>query len=171
MSKIELLKDGVVYNTILASAEFADMYFSGSWRYALGSGPAPTVVPLLKRQEQKWEQIKQERDRRKYLGIKVDNHWFHSDDPSRIQQIALRMLGESIPVGLQWKTLTLQVPPAFVEMTPALASGIFIGTILSDAAVFAAAELHKVTMEALTNPEDYDYSNNWPLSIEDELLY
>lgn len=114
-----------------------------------------------------WERIKQERDRRKYLGVKVGAHWFHSDDPSRIQQLALAMMGNAIPPGLMWKTLTTTPPPVFVEMTPALAQGIFQSTAASDAAVFAAAEAHRIAMEASDTPESYDFSGGWPVSIED----
>lgn len=114
-----------------------------------------------------WERIKTELDRRKYLGVKVGAHWFHSDDPSRIQQLALAMMGNAIPAGLQWKTLTTTPPPVFVEMTPALAQGIFMATAASDVAIFAAAETHRVAMEAMSDPENYDCSGGWPARIED----
>lgn len=130
---------------------------------------AARAVPLEQRQNEAWERIKRERDRRKYLGVKVGQHWFHSDDSSRIQQIALAMMGASIPAGLMWKVLTLTPPPVFVEMTPALAQGIFQATAASDAAIFAAAETHRVAMEAMPDPENYDCTTGWPASIEDEL--
>lgn len=117
---------------------------------------------------QKWESIKAERDRRKYLGVKVGSHWYHSDDPSRIQQLALVLMGNSIPAGLMWKTLTLTPPPVFVEMTPALAQGIFQATAASDAAIFAVAENHRIAMEASPDPSGYDFSTGWPVSIEEE---
>ena len=116
---------------------------------------------------QAWERIKAERDRRKYLGVKVGAHWFHSDDSSRIQQLALVMMGSAIPAGLMWKSLTLTPPPVFVEMTPALASSIFQATAAQDAAIFAAAEAHRVAMEASSSPQDYDCSGGWPVSIGD----
>lgn len=127
---------------------------------------ASAKAPIIAR-EQKWEAIKAERDRRKFLGVKVGSHWFHSDDSSRIQQLALAMMGSSIPAGLQWKTLTLSPPPVFVEMTPALAQGIFQATAASDAAIFAAAETHRNAMEASADPSAYDFSTGWPASIED----
>ena len=139
----------------------------GAW-VVLPEYPVPPTIPLLQRQTEAWERIKQERDRRKYLGVKVGAHWFHSDDPSRIQQLALAMMGNAIPAGLQWKTLTLTPPPVFVNMTQALAQGIFTATAASDAAIFAAAETHRVAMEAISDPENYDCSGGWPASIEDE---
>lgn len=99
----------------------------------------------------------------------IDRDWFHSDDSSRIQQLALSMMGNSIPAGLMWKTLTLTPPPVFVEMTPALAQGIFQATAASDAAIFAAAEVHRIAMEASDTPETYDFSSGWPVSIEDNI--
>lgn len=127
----------------------------------------PTPLPLADRQAAAWGRIKHERDRRKYLGVKVGQHWFHSDDPSRIQQLALAMMGASIPAGLMWKTLTTTPPPVFVEMTPALAQGIFTATAASDAAIFSAAEAHRMAMEASATPESYDCTGGWPVSIED----
>ena len=126
----------------------------------------PPEAPLLERQAAAWERIKQERDRRKSLGVKVGQHWYHSDADSRIQQISLFVMGASVP-PIQWKTLTTSPPPVFVTMTPALAAGIFQGTAASDAAVFAAAEAHRVAMEASSTPESYDFSVGWPESIED----
>ena len=119
--------------------------------------------------EAAWERIKAERDRRKFAGVKVSNHWFHSDDSSRIQQLALVMMGASIPPGLQWKTLTLSSPPVFVEMTQALAQQVFQATAAQDAAIFAAAETHRIAMEVSSSPQDYDCTGGWPVSIKDEL--
>lgn len=113
-----------------------------------------------------WERIKHERDRRKSLGVKVGEHWYHSDADSRIQQISLFVMGAAVP-PVQWKTLTTSPPPVFVTMTQAIAGGIFQNTAASDAAVFAAAEMHRVAMEASSTPESYDYSGGWPVSIED----
>ncbi len=116
-----------------------------------------------------WERIKAERDRRKYLGVKVGANWFHSDDASRIQQVSLVLMGQAMPVGIQWKTLTSTPPPVFVTMTPALALSIFNATAASDVAIFAAAEAHRVAMEAAADPGSYDFSAGWPHSIEDEI--
>ena len=138
----------------------------GAW-VVLPEYPVPPAIPLLQRQTEAWERIKHERDRRKYLGVKVGAHWFHSDDSSRIQQLSLFVMGAAVP-PVQWKTLTLSPPPVFVTMTQAIAAGIFQATAASDAAVFAAAEVHRLAMEASSTPENYDISSGWPASIEDE---
>lgn len=138
------------------------------WLSQNGKFLAPPSAPLTDRQIAAWERIKTERDRRKSLGVKVGTHWFHSDDPSRVQQLALAMMGAAIPAGLQWKTLTLTPDSVFVEMTPALAQSIFQATAASDTAIFAAAETHRLAMEASGSPESYDCNAGWPASIEDE---
>lgn len=105
-----------------------------------------------------WEAIKTERDRRKAGGVKVSAKWFHSDDASRIQQLALVMMGGGLPAGLQWKTMD----GSFITMTPALAQQVFTGQAASDQTIFAVAEQHRVAMEASADPASYDYSTGWP---------
>ena len=150
----------------IAPALSAKGEYEQQWE-VLELSPEQAAANLAAARAQKWEAIKAERDRRKYLGVKVGAHWFHSDDPSRIQQLALAMMGNAIPAGLMWKTLTTTPPPVFVEMTPALAQGIFQATAASDAAIFAAAETHRNAMEASADPSTYDFSTGWPASIED----
>ena len=127
----------------------------------------PEPIPLTERQAAVWEAIKFERERRTSLGVKVGSHWFHSDQQSRTQQLGLVLLGANIPAGLQWKTLTTTPPPVFVTMTPALAQNIVAATAASDAAIFMAAEQHRIALESSSDPENYDFSVGWPTSIED----
>lgn len=127
----------------------------------------PEPTPLADRQAAAWERIKTERDRRAGLGVKVGQHWFHSDQKSRTQQLGLVLLGANIPADLQWKTLTLTPPPVFVPMTQQLAQAIVSATAASDTAIFTAAEAHRAAMEASAAPQDYDFSVGWPTSIED----
>ena len=128
----------------------------------------PEPAPLADRQAAAWERIMMERDRRASLGVKVGSHWFHSDQKSRTQQLGLVLLGANVPAGLQWKTLTTTPPPVFVTMTPALAQNIVAATAASDAAIFTAAEQHRIALESSSDPENYDFSVGWPTSIEDE---
>lgn len=137
-----------------------------------GNVPLPAdLPPIADRKATVWERIKAERDRRAALGVKVGVHWFHSDPKSRTQQLGLvlqGLLGQPIPPGLQWKTLTFTPPPVFVTMTSALAVNIVQATAASDTAVFTAAEVHRMAMEASVAPQDYDFSTGWPVSIEEE---
>ncbi len=138
-------------------------WVSGDLLYGDPGRALVLVGDLLARQAMVWESIKAERDRRKWSGVKVGANWFHSDDPSRIQILALDLKG--VPPGLYWKTLTLTPPPVFVLMTAALADQISLAIMASDAAIFQVAEVHRMTMEASGAPELYDYSGNWPPGI------
>ena len=140
-------------------------WFGNSWE-VLAAYPEIQVAPLAQRQAAAWERIKAERDRRKVLGVKVGAHWYHSDADSRIQQLSLFVMGAAVP-AIQWKTLTASGAPVFVTMTQALAAGIFQATAASDAAVFGAAEAHRVGMEASSTPETYDFSGGWPVAFGD----
>lgn len=117
--------------------------------------PAATKAEL---QAAAWDRIKADRDRRKAGGVKVGAKWFHSDDGSRIQQMGLVMMGAGIPANLQWKTMD----GSFITMTQALATSVFGAVVANDQAIFAAAERHRVAMEASADPAVYDYSTDWP---------
>lgn len=106
----------------------------------------------------KWEEIKAERDRRKFNGVKIGTNWFHSDDTSRIQQIGLLLMGASMPAGIMWKTMT----DTFVQMTPTLAQQIFQAVGAQDMEIFAKAEYHRAMMNASPIPSTYDFSAGWP---------
>lgn len=116
-----------------------------------------------------WEAIKAERDRRITGGVKVPltvdgvtkDYWFHSDDISRIQQLALVILGGNVP-AIQWKTMSGE----FVTLDQAKVQAVFQASISSDAAKFQVAEQHKAQMLASANPEDYDFSGGWPAIYE-----
>lgn len=110
-----------------------------------------------------WTDIKTERDRRTTTGgykVTVDGtaKWFHSDASSRIQQLALFQLGDSIPSDLQWKTMD----GSFVTMTKELAGLIVVHASMSDQAIFEVAETHKAAALASSDPASYDYSTWWP---------
>lgn len=123
---------------------------------------------LARAREAAWEAIEAERDRRAGLGVKVGQHWFHSDQKSRTQQLGLVLLGANISAGLQWKTLTLTPSTVFVVMTQQLAQAIVSATAASDTAIFTAAEVHRIAVESSTAPQNYDFSTGWPTSIEEE---
>lgn len=118
--------------------------------------PAPTPDEA---KAAKWQAIKADRDRRTDTGgYLVGTKWFHSDQKSRSQQLGLVLLGFSIPVDLQWKTMD----GSFIGMTPTLAQQILGAAAGSDQAIFSVAETHKAAMEASTDPASYDFSTGWP---------
>jgi hypothetical protein len=112
-----------------------------------------------------WRDIQAERDRRKSAGVKVGENWFHSDDTSRIQQLALVMFGANMPAGIMWKTMQ----GTFVPMTPALATQIFQATALHDQLIFAKAEEHRQAMLSSPDPLSYDFTNGWAESFAEDL--
>lgn len=115
---------------------------------------------LQEKKDLMWEKIKIERDRRiQDGGYKVGTKWFHSNTFSRTQQMALMMMGAKIPANIQWKTMDKST----VLMTQTLAAQIFMAAAMSDTAIFAIAESHRVAMELLEDPTTYDYMTGWPL--------
>lgn len=112
-----------------------------------------------------WESIKARRDQAKAGGVKVGDKWFHTDDASRIQQIGLVMMADSIQANLQWKTMD----GSFVTMTKALANQVFQAVSALDMQAFSAAETHRAAAAAAENPFEYDYSMGWPASYEPEV--
>lgn len=124
-----------------------------------------------------WELIKQERDRRKTLGIQVGSYWFHSDVDSRIQWLGLKDTARdmimdgadktsNISIGgspVLWKTLS----GAFIPVNIQLAMDVNNATKVLDADLFKNAELHRANMIKSSNPEEYDYSTGWPLSYKE----
>lgn len=87
--------------------------------------------------DEAWEIIKMERTlRQREGGYKIDTNWYHSDQTSKIQQMGLVLLGQSMPTNLMWKTMQ----GTFVQMTPALAQQIFQMAAYTDGQLFAVAE-------------------------------
>lgn len=123
-----------------------------------------SAVPVASLQAMMWERIKVKRDSIKSGGALVDGRWFHSDDPSRIQQLGLVMMGANVP-AIQWKTMS----GAFVTMSQTLAGAIFNAVASLDQSAFANAEQHRAAMEASANPAAYDFSTGWPQVYADTL--
>lgn len=104
-----------------------------------------------------WARIKAHRDQCKAEGVKVGDKWFHSDVDSRIQQLALVMMGANVP-PVAWKTMD----GSFATMSQALAGQIFQATAARDMAVFSAAEQHRAAVNASTDPLSYQFTAGWP---------
>ena len=98
--------------------------------------------------------IGQLRDARKFSkGYKVGNHWFHSDQGSRGQQLGLVIAAASnmLPAGLTWKTMSGDAVP----MTAQLAQQIFAAAMQSDAAYHAVGEAARAQLAAGTLTDVY----------------
>lgn len=127
----------------------------------------------------RWEAIKAERDRRKSGGFKVrvgsSNKWFHSDADNRIQHLGLKDKARDLIAGggqmtdkltilgqtVKWKTMD----GSFVDVSAQVIFDIVAAACDLDAQLFAAAETHRVAMEASADPASYDFSTGWPATF------
>ena len=120
---------------------------------------APYLICTPKSPEQladlRWNKLKTYRDDlTKNGGCLVDTKWFHTDTDSKQQQMALTLLGASIPANLQWKTMD----GTFVTMTQALAAQVFAAQIAREQAIFAKAEEKKLDSTPI--------AEGWPARYE-----
>lgn len=109
-------------------------------------------------QEEIWEAIKQKRHTITRSGVYIASvdKWFHTDDSSRTQYLALQILPQ-LPENLMWKTMD----NSFVQLDKALLTELTMTILATEQADFVNAERHKVAMMRLDNPLDYDYSTGW----------
>ncbi|EPO2590140.1 TPA: DUF4376 domain-containing protein [Escherichia coli] len=117
---------------------------------------------IEKARQAKVAEIKQYRDRITADYIIIDNHHFHSDANSRIQQLSLTKMGvaKQIPAGLMWQTKNHNL----IELTNEIAARFETETMAHDMRLFAAAQQHIAAVEALTEVQavmGYDYSSGW----------
>lgn len=89
------------------------------------------------------------------------NKWFHTDDPSRVQYLALILLGANIPSNLIWKTMD----GSFINMTQSLVGLIFQTMNATEQSNYANAEYH-INQVRTTQNINYDYSTGWSLKYE-----
>ena len=112
--------------------------------------------------EAKYSAIKNQRDAITTDYIIINNHHFHSDTNSRIQQLSLAKMGaeKKIPPGLMWKTKN----NGLIELTNEIAAQFESVTMDHDMRLFANAQRHIAAVEALDDIQavlDYDYSTGW----------
>lgn len=120
----------------------------------------PYIIYTKKSVEQiatvRWSKIKAKRDElTDNGGCLVSGKWFHTDTKSKQQQMALTMLGASIPANLQWKTMD----GSFITMTQLLAQQLFAAQITREQTIFAHAETLKADINA-------DINAGWPARYE-----
>lgn len=122
-----------------------------------------------------WTLIKSMCDAIKAGGVKVGTKWYHTDSDSRIQHLGLlekaraaRAAGgtdatrlQALGQDIKWKTMD----GSFIYLTVKHAEDIFAAVTDLDAAAFAAAETHRVAMEASADPAAYDFSVGWPATF------
>lgn len=108
-----------------------------------------------------WTEIKTIRDTKIQTGgYQASGKWFHSDTFSRTQQMALVMMGASVP-AIKWKTMD----GSFVTMTQGLAGAIFQAAAAHDAAIFGHAEALRAQVDAASDPSTIDIHAGWPATF------
>lgn len=139
-----------------------DNYSDITW---VGGTALPTqteldTARLSLTQNRMWLLIQEERTRRQNGGVFVQsaNKWFHSDQPSRVQQLGLVMMGANMPANINWKTMD----GSLILMTPSLALSIFNAAATLDMTAFAVAEQHRANMMQSPTPDTYNFSGFWP---------
>lgn len=114
-------------------------------------------------QDEIWQAIKQKRRTITHGGVYIKSvkKWFHTDDSSRTQYLALQILPE-LPSELMWKTMD----NSFVKLTKPLITELAMTILQSEQADFANAEKHRLAMLQAQNPLEYDYSKGWTAIYE-----
>ena len=117
----------------------------------------------IQQQDTVWELIKAHRHTvtRGGVFIKSVKKWFHTDDSSRTQYLALQIL-PSLPADLMWKTMD----NSFVKLTKPLLTELAMTILQAEQADFANAEKHRLAMLKADNPLEYDYSDGWSATYE-----
>lgn len=115
---------------------------------------------LVDKKNDMWVSIQAERTRRQAGGVFLPSigKWFHSDQQTRIQYLALMMMGNNIPANINWKTMD----GTFVIMTAPIVAAVFAAIPVLDITAFAVAEQHKAACWALSDPTTYNFSAGWP---------
>lgn len=147
-----------LYDEVPDPAPPAD--YSDETYYRTEQEDAPYVVYTRKPDEQiqaaRWIRIKAKRDDlTDNGGCLVGGKWFHTDTKSKQQQMALTMMGASLPANLLWKTMD----GSFVTMTPALAGQLFAAQITREQIIFSHAESLRADINA-------DINAGWPARYE-----
>lgn len=143
--------------------------YSEDLYYRTEQDDAPYVVYTRKSPEQITSvlssKIKAKRDQITVDGgCLVQTKWFHTDAYSKQQQMALFIMGASIPAGLMWKTMD----GSFIEMTQALAAELFATQVARESQIFYHAEALIAGMAGLDQTQliTYDINSGWPIKYE-----
>lgn len=153
-------KDGQGWRAISSAADVGpDEVFSES-------EPAPSDERI---KEEKWKDIKAERDRRRFDGgVKVGGHWFLSTGIATSEYNSLILMSVGLPdttvLRADWRTMD----GAKVDMTPVLVKQILAAGFAQIAAIDDAAQAHRAAMEASVDPSTYDFSIGWPTVFGEE---
>lgn len=143
--------------------------------------------------DQKWEAIKEERDRRISGGVKIlingTERWFHTDIKSKLQHLGNKdtardqlaaggsmadpVLDEDTGAQIVWKTLTPDgTPEVWIPLTCEIVFAIVRACKSLELATHKAAVVLKSQMSASADPAIYNFmqdaaNTKWPIIFED----
>lgn len=123
------------------------------------------ATPIENIRASTWSSIKTKRDQLRFDGgVKVNGHWFKSNQIATAEYNSIISLGlpDSTVLRANWRTMD----NGEVVMTPLLAKQIIQAGFTQAAAIDDAAQTHKAAMESSENPANYDFSNGWPETFE-----
>lgn len=127
-------------------------------KFVFGNSKTNPAIIKAQHQSQIWQAIKAKRHAVTRGGVYLPSvkKWFHTDDSSRTQYLALQILPE-LPPELMWKTMD----NSFVKLTKPLLGELAMTILQAERADFANAEKHRLAMLQAQNPLEYDYSTGW----------
>lgn len=166
----EMFHPDMVWVDVTAVAGIAER-----WKKSGSVFAPPPSVSLVDIKAGAWEAIKAKRDTVSAGGVKVGTKWYHSDESSRAKYLGLVCIADAaVAAGgastatlqyggqdIQWKTMD----GSFIKMTVQRANDVFNAVSGLDFTAFAAAETHRVAMEASADPSAYDFANGWPATF------
>lgn len=135
-------------------------------------GFSPPPLSLADRQNNAWELIKQKRVDTQAGGVCIQGSWYQTDSISRVQYLVLKDNARDVisnggndstvlfasGAAIVWKTST----GGYVPMTVGIVCAVVSAIADLDVAAFLVSENHKAAMLQVQDPENYDYSKNWP---------
>lgn len=143
-----------------AVLELPPVLSQGAWRQQWEVQPLSNEVAagkLALTRAARWEEIKAERARRTAGGVLVAGKWFHTDTPSRLQWLALVLLGAGVPAQ-PWKTMD----NTFISLSQSLVQQVFGAMIAKEQDIFTHAEVLRSQVFGSDSPGSVDITVGWP---------
>lgn len=130
---------------------------------AAGNVPEPVAAVAPSRDAllaDLWGAVKERREQCKAGGVQVGGYWFHTDIDSRLQWLGMRSEGESLSIGLPWKTMS----GTFTPITAQLVADVYAAIKAKEIAAFAHGEALRAALNAADDPREVDLAAGWPES-------
>lgn len=145
-----------------------------AWEVERAKADAPPTLEA--RRQVRWEQVKAERSRREYGGVRASGHWFQTDAESQIKLLRLDQKADAVLAAggdvadvltilgqpVAWKTYDNGVVP----MTAGLAKEIAMAIEVQSALAYVRGQALYAEIMASESPESIDITTGWPAIYE-----